>query len=147
VFEKCVDKLSNVSSPQHTSTKLCLLAAARRAVDMQNFSEVIYAVNLYSSELTIQKFAACWRLQGERLTFAGVAPAHVLVDSGWRRLIGSPKLQIIFHKRVTKYRSLVRKMTYKDKGSYESAPPCSGGLYSTLSQLNEFSKARSELTF
>ena len=43
---------------------------------------------------------------------------------GWRRLIGSPKLQIIFHKRATKYRSLLRKMTYKDKGSYESSPLC-----------------------
>jgi len=40
----------------------------------------------------------------------------------WRRLIGSLKLQIIFHKRATKYRSLLREMTYKDKGSYESSP-------------------------
>jgi len=45
-------------------------------------------------------------------------------DTGWRRLIGSPKLQIIFHKRATKYRSLLRKMTYKDKGSFEFSPPC-----------------------
>ena len=45
--------------------------------------------------------------------------------TGWRRLIGSPKLQFIFHKRATKYRSRLRKMTYKDKGSYESSPPCS----------------------
>jgi len=44
--------------------------------------------------------------------------------TGWRRLIGSPKVQIIFHKRATKYRALLRKMTYKDKGSYESSPPC-----------------------
>jgi len=44
--------------------------------------------------------------------------------TGWRRLIGSPKLQIIFHKRATKYRALLLKMTYKDKGSYESSPPC-----------------------
>ena len=44
--------------------------------------------------------------------------------TGWQRPIGSPKLQIIFHKRATKYRSLLRKMTYKDKGSYESSPPC-----------------------
>jgi len=44
-------------------------------------------------------------------------------DTGWRRLIASPKLQIIFHKRATTYRSLLRKMTYKDKGSYESSPP------------------------
>jgi len=48
--------------------------------------------------------------------------------TGWRRLIGSPKLQIIFHKRATKYRALLRKMTYKDKGSYESSPPCSKGI-------------------
>ena len=48
-----------------------------------------------------------------------------LSGTGWRRLIGPPELQIIFHKRATKYRSLLRKMTYKDKGSYESAPPCS----------------------
>ena len=44
--------------------------------------------------------------------------------TGWRRLIGYPKLQIIFHKRATKYRSLLRKMTYKDKRSYESSPSC-----------------------
>ena len=44
--------------------------------------------------------------------------------TGWRRLIGSPKLQIIFYERATKYTSLLRKMTYKDKGSYESSPPC-----------------------
>jgi len=44
--------------------------------------------------------------------------------TGWRRLKGSPTLQIIFHKRATKYRSLLRKMTYKDKASYGSSPPC-----------------------
>jgi len=48
---------------------------------------------------------------------------RVLHSTGWRRLIGSPKLQIIFHKRATKYRALLRKMTYKDKGSYDSSPP------------------------
>jgi len=47
----------------------------------------------------------------------------VIYDTGWRKLIGSTKLHIIFHKRATKYRSLLRKMTYKDKGSYESSPP------------------------
>ena len=43
--------------------------------------------------------------------------------SEWRRLIGSPKSQIIFHKRATKYRALLLKMTYKYKGSY-SRPRC-----------------------
>jgi len=44
--------------------------------------------------------------------------------AGWRRLMGSPKLQITLHKRATKYRSLLQKMTCKDKGSYASLPPC-----------------------
>jgi len=54
--------------------------------------------------------------------------------TGWRRLIGYPKLQIIFQKRATKYRSLLRKMTYKDKGSYESSPPFTAVANSTQSQ-------------
>jgi len=49
-------------------------------------------------------------------------------NTGWRRLVGSPKLQIILHKRATKYRALLRKMTYKDKGYYESSPPCTSLL-------------------
>jgi len=49
---------------------------------------------------------------------------HTCMCTGWRRLIESSNLQIIFHKRATKYRSLLPKMTYKDKGSYESSPPC-----------------------
>jgi len=43
---------------------------------------------------------------------------------GWRRLIGSPKLLITFHERAIKYRSILRKTTCKDKGSYESSSPC-----------------------
>jgi len=50
--------------------------------------------------------------------------AHDNTTTGCRRLIRSPKLQIIFHNRATRYRSLFRKMTYKDKGSCESSPPC-----------------------
>jgi len=60
---------------------------------------------------------------GTRMT-----PPHHASPTGWRRLIGSPKLQIIFHKRATKYRSLLRKMTHKDEGSYESSPPCTDTL-------------------
>jgi len=47
-----------------------------------------------------------------------------MLNTGWRRLIGSPKLQIIFHKTATKYRSLLQKMTCKDQASYGSLPPC-----------------------
>ena len=46
------------------------------------------------------------------------------IYTGWRRLIGSPKLQVIFRKRATNYRALLWKVTYEDKGSYESSPPC-----------------------
>jgi len=45
-------------------------------------------------------------------------------STGWWRPIGWLKLQVILCKRAPKYRSLLRKMTYKDKGSYESSPPC-----------------------
>jgi len=53
----------------------------------------------------------------------------VCACTGWRRLIGSLKMQIILHKRATKCMSLLRKMTYKDKGSYESSPPCMKCIY------------------
>jgi len=45
-------------------------------------------------------------------------------DTGWRRLIGCLKLQVIFRKRATYYRALLRNMTYEDKASYDSTPPC-----------------------
>ena len=44
--------------------------------------------------------------------------------TGWRRLIGCLKMQVIFHKRATNHRALLQKMTYKDKGSCDSTPPC-----------------------
>jgi len=43
---------------------------------------------------------------------------------GWRRPIGCLKLQVIFRKRATNYRALFWKMTYGDKASYGSSPPC-----------------------
>jgi len=45
-------------------------------------------------------------------------------DTGWRRLLGYLKLQVIFRKRATKYRALMREMTCKGKAPYESSPPC-----------------------
>ena len=46
------------------------------------------------------------------------------ITTGWRRLIVFLKLQVIFRQRATKYRALLRKMTYGDKVSYGSPPPC-----------------------
>ena len=42
----------------------------------------------------------------------------------WQRPIGCLQLQVIFRKRATNYRALLRKMTCKDKASYGSSPPC-----------------------
>jgi len=66
---------------------------------------------------------------------ARLISCEICMPTGWRRLIGSPKLQIIFHKRATKYRSLLRKMTHKDKGAYESSPPCNPIYNYVLQQL------------
>ena len=44
--------------------------------------------------------------------------------TGWRRLTDCLKLHIIFRKRATNYRVLLRKMSCKDKASYDSTPPC-----------------------
>jgi len=45
-------------------------------------------------------------------------------STGWHRLIECLKLQVIFCKRATNYRALLRKMTYQDEPSYASSPPC-----------------------
>jgi len=57
---------------------------------------------------------------------------HVHMHTGWRRPIGCLKLQVIFRKRATNYRALLRNMTYKDKASYDSTPPCTREQYTCL---------------
>ena len=68
-------------------------------------------------------------------------------DTGRRRLMGSPKLQIIFHKRATKYRSLLRKMTCKDKGSYASSPPCKDVYETSLSSCKRKAKRKKGIQY
>jgi len=53
----------------------------------------------------------------------------------WQSLIGCLKLQVNLHKRATNYRALVQKMTYEDKASYDSTPPC---RYSQILNLLEY---------
>jgi len=48
----------------------------------------------------------------------------VQMYTGWRRLIGCLELQVIFRKRATNYRALLRKMTYESKAPYDTTPPC-----------------------
>ena len=47
-----------------------------------------------------------------------------IFTTGWRRPIGCLELQVIFRKRATNYRALLRKMTCKDKASYDASQPC-----------------------
>ena len=57
------------------------------------------------------------------------------IHTRWRRPIGCLKLQVSFRKIATSYRALLRKMTYKDKASYDpirhpvrtSIPTCLNG--------------------
>jgi len=48
----------------------------------------------------------------------------VIAGTGWWRPIGYLRLKVIFRKRDTNSRALLQKMTYKDKASYGSSPPC-----------------------
>jgi len=54
---------------------------------------------------------------------ASVCPKRTL-HTGWRRPMGCLKLQVIFRKRATNYRALLRKMTSKHKASCGYSPPC-----------------------
>jgi len=54
--------------------------------------------------------------------------------TGWQRPVGYLKLQVIFRKRATNYRALLRNMTYKDKASYGSSPPCAFGKHFDITE-------------
>jgi len=58
-----------------------------------------------------------------KITQFSTTHAHVK-RTGWRRLIGCLKLQVVYRKRATHHRALLQKMTYEDKASYDSTPPC-----------------------
>jgi len=45
-------------------------------------------------------------------------------STGWWRCLGNLKMQVSFRKRATNYRALWRTMTYQDKASCPSSPPC-----------------------
>ena len=70
-------------------------------------------------DLYIEKEA---RFEMKRDVFIDIS--HSQFDTGWRRPIGCLISWITFRKLATNYRALLRKMTYKDKASYDSTPPC-----------------------
>ena len=59
------------------------------------------------------------------ITYPCMRECHTgMRHTGWRRPLRCLKLQVIVRKRATNYRALLQKMTYEDKASYESTPPC-----------------------
>jgi len=55
-----------------------------------------------------------------------VTPAHTLaLATGWQKLVGCLELLVIFGKRATNYRALLRKMTYKIRHSMTLCHPVS----------------------
>jgi len=54
-------------------------------------------------------------------------------DAAWRRPLGCLKLQVIFRKRATKYRAILREITYGDKALNDSTPPCTSIAHTHLS--------------
>jgi len=105
------------------------------------FYERIYITELIHIYSTDEWVSSCKVCHFKNLTHIEGAPlipkkthTHILneltcsfnelIRTGWRRCIGCLKLQVYFRKRVTNYRALLRKMTYEDKASYVSLPPC-----------------------
>ena len=73
---------------------------------------------------------------------ASTAHTHLLAvqricHTGWQRHVGCLKLQVIFRKRATKYRALLRKMTCRDMASYDSTPPCINTSTHTRSNIRD----------
>ena len=78
-------------------------------------------INMYSP---IQQLWDPTIIGWEKIGSEIIVKFAVFMYTGWRRPIGCLELQVIFCKRATNYRALLRKMTYEDKASYASTPPC-----------------------
>jgi len=66
----------------------------------------------------------CMRRVTHACAVSHIKMSHVELRTGWQRCIGCLMLQVCFHKRATNYRTLLRKITYKDKASYASPRHC-----------------------
>jgi len=57
-------------------------------------------------------------------TYPSRNPNRNTQSTGWWRFMGCLTWQVIFRKRATNYRALLRKITYKDTACYGSLPLC-----------------------
>jgi len=80
---------------------------------------------MYLSLLSLWILLSSWILSCTLHPLLWILSSSLTMDgTRWRRLSGCLKLQVTFRKRATSYRALLRKITYNDKLSYDSAPPC-----------------------
>jgi len=71
----------------------------------------------------------CSVLQCVAASYKCIMPKSPVIHTEWRRPKGYLKSQVIFRKRATNHRALLRKMTFKDKASYGSTPLCKALLW------------------
>jgi len=88
------------------------------------FQKKIVVILYYVCRITCMP----WNFYGD-VCYLSILGISLSLDSWycgteWRRPIWCLKLQVIFCKRATNYRTLLQKMTCKDKASYGSSPPC-----------------------
>ena len=96
---------------------------------MLQISSSVFFFDMFFYNVTRMKalsHVACFKNKFDMICIFHISRSHTRTYiTGWRRPIGCLKLQVNFRKRATNYRALLRKMTYKDKASYGSSPPCS----------------------
>ena len=72
-------------------------------------------IYIYIHIHTCYTYMHALRAQEARIPHGTHLRECIMHHTGWRRFIGFPKLHVIFHKRATIHRALLRKMTYEDK--------------------------------
>jgi len=65
---------------------------------------------------------------------------HDARNTRWRRVLGCLKLQVIFCRRAANSRGCLQKMTYQDKASCDSRPPCNKHVDSVLAHVKMLRK-------
>ena len=123
----------------HTCSEWKMRGCRRRASTRSRWSSPGYSSYVYGMELHIRCTDTHKYSHTHKHTYthtSNVAQSYYLpyilwyykseydICTRWRRTTECLKLQIIFCKRDTNYRALLRKMTYEDKPSYASSPPC-----------------------
>ena len=85
-----------------------------------------------------------WKVSRCRMKFQTWHFMKCFHVTGWQRCIRCLKFQVSFRKRATNCRARWRKISYKDKASYGSLPPCTSNL---TQPLIHFSRKRDEDSF